>query len=148
MIQPETWKGIHDEVKAAWVVVGPLVGVLIGAYVANRNQRKHWSLDNKRLEYRELISTLARSFTTIVNVESRPERSRENAMEGETAKMQALNVIRDRIFIGMIVKRLQLFDRWTEAVRLFYSGRDYKKFAADFEDIMFELEQYSRKLVE
>jgi hypothetical protein len=67
VIEPETWKEVAEYSGKAWSAVGPLVGVLIGAYLATRNERKHWIRDNERLEFRELLSTMARSFSTIVN---------------------------------------------------------------------------------
>src|SRR6266404_6383389 len=54
--------------RSVWLAVGPLVGVLVGAYIANRNQRKHWIADNKRAEYRKLLSTLASTFTGIIEL--------------------------------------------------------------------------------
>jgi hypothetical protein len=58
MIQPETWKAVRDSAGVIWSAVGPLIGVWVGAYVANRNQRRQWLLDNKRQEYRELLTAL------------------------------------------------------------------------------------------
>jgi hypothetical protein len=37
-----------------WCVVGPLVGVVIGIWLARCWQRKHRLLESKRTEYREL----------------------------------------------------------------------------------------------
>ncbi len=37
-----------------WGVVGPLVGVVIGAWLARSWQRKHWLLESKKAEFREL----------------------------------------------------------------------------------------------
>ncbi len=47
---------IAKVVMAIWTAVGPLVGVFVGAYIANRNQRKHWVGNCKKEEYRELYS--------------------------------------------------------------------------------------------
>src|ERR1700690_1705665 len=105
MIQPETWKKIYDDAKAAWAVVGPLVyalaGVLVGAYISNRNQREHWIADNKRSEYRELITALAKSFTSILKLRAfgvalGPEEQRMLS----NLETDASSVILDRLLIA------------------------------------------------
>jgi len=58
MSQPETWKAVGASAGVIWSAVGPLMGVCLGAYIASRNQRKQWLLDNKRQEYRELLTAL------------------------------------------------------------------------------------------
>jgi hypothetical protein len=45
-------------VYAAWAAVGPLVGVIIGAWLAARWQRKKWILENKASEYRGILDAL------------------------------------------------------------------------------------------
>jgi hypothetical protein len=54
--------------KAAWFLIvaarpaiGPLAGVVIGAWLSRSWQKKQWALDSKKTEYRELISTLSQS---------------------------------------------------------------------------------------
>jgi hypothetical protein len=41
-----------------WAAIGPLVGVIIGAWLTSRWQRKQWVLDNKAREYREALDAL------------------------------------------------------------------------------------------
>ena len=65
MIQPDTWKRIHDDMVSAWSILGPLVGVMLGAWLATRNQRRHWLLDNKRAEYRKLLTTLSECASSV-----------------------------------------------------------------------------------
>jgi hypothetical protein len=59
MIQPTTWHSIQDTIRAVWLTAGPLVGVLIGAYIANRNQRRQWLLDHRHQEFREVLTAMA-----------------------------------------------------------------------------------------
>ena len=56
------WELIAKVASAVWPSVTGLVGVLIGAYIANRNQRKHWIADNKKREYQELLTAMSRAF--------------------------------------------------------------------------------------
>lgn len=43
---------------AIWAAIGPLVGVVIGAWLAAHWQRKKWILDNKEAEYRGIFDAL------------------------------------------------------------------------------------------
>ena len=90
-----------------WAAVGPLVGVLLGGYLAIRAQKKHWILDSKKEEYRELISTLTQTLNVLLDfhafmVAQGPEEQRA----AHIAKMKALAVIGDRLFISDEVKRI------------------------------------------
>ncbi|SRR5258707_10181705 len=148
MIQPETWKTIADYSSKLWAIAGPLIGVLLGAYLTTRTQRKHWILDNKRAEFRKLLTTLTRAYSTIVNIESRPLRSGHQEEKCEQMRLLALNVIRDRIFIASEVKKAGLLEKWNEAVLSFTQDRDYKLFATRFAGIADLVRSEAAKLIE
>jgi hypothetical protein len=63
MIQPETWKMIGDYASKSWAAVGPLIGVLVGAYLTGRRQKRDWLADNKKEEYRELLSAMTKALS-------------------------------------------------------------------------------------
>jgi hypothetical protein len=42
-----------------WAVIGPLVGVALGAWLTGRWQRKQWRLNNEMLEYRQLLDAFS-----------------------------------------------------------------------------------------
>jgi hypothetical protein len=115
MISPETWKAIHDDVKAAWVVVGPLAGVVIGGWLARSAQRKHWVLDNKRAEYRKLLSTLTDSASKCLVAYARGSEGRDLKIAHQAIR-SCTNVIYNRIFIAASVQRLDVMKRWTQLV--------------------------------
>lgn len=135
MIQPETWKAIHGDVWGAWSVVGPLVGVLIGAYITNRNQHKHWVADSKKTEYRELLSTLTRAYSTIVYIGSQTTRTGVEEQKSEQLRLESLNVISDRIFIAKEVKELHVSEVWGIALMKFEQSRDWDEFGKTFDRI-------------
>jgi hypothetical protein len=109
------WYSFTRGVREAWPAVGPLIGVLIGAYITNRNQRRHWVLDNKRNEYRELISAITRAITLVANMPpaARPEDQRAAA----DAEVTAIGMINDRIFIAREIEKLHVLNRWHEVMR-------------------------------
>jgi hypothetical protein len=144
MIQPEMWKRIHDDVLASWSVIGPLVyalaGVLVGAHITNRNQREQWIADNKRLEYRELLTTLAKSFASIVELHASgvalgPEEQRKQM----NLEVVGSAVILDRILIADEVLKMGISNRWNQALRAYDSSLDSKAFGTAFGRIRIDL---------
>jgi hypothetical protein len=49
-------------------VAGPLVGIFIGAYIANLNQIRHWVADNKREESRGFLPHNWAGCTALLHV--------------------------------------------------------------------------------
>jgi hypothetical protein len=147
MIQPETWKTITEYSSKLWAIAGPLFGVLLGAYLTTRTQRKHWVLDNRRAEFRKLLTTLTRAYSTITNIMSRPVRSGHQEEKCEQMRLLALNVIRDRIFIAPEVIEIGLLEKWNEAVLSFNKDRDYKLFATRFSGIVDLVRGKATKLI-
>src|SRR5216684_3676535 len=70
MTQLINWDAVANHAKAVWAVGGPLLGVLVGAYIANRNQRKQWIAENKKQEYRELLSVMSKGFAEFLRTAS------------------------------------------------------------------------------
>ena len=104
MAQPETWKELGEYSGKVWGVLGPLVGVLVGAYIANRNQKKHWIADNKRAEYRELLSTVHRNSMKMAAIctapRSNPGLTVEEQKEYDELNLEVVQVMDDRLFIN------------------------------------------------
>jgi hypothetical protein len=51
---------------AVWAAVGPLVGIVIGHYLTRSWQRRQWIADNRKEEYRKVLSGLNRLNTLLV----------------------------------------------------------------------------------
>ena len=49
---------MEDTLYKIWAVTGPIVGVLIGSWLAARWQRTQWIQDNKKVEYRQLLDAV------------------------------------------------------------------------------------------
>lgn len=114
----------------AWSVIGPLVGVLIGAWLARSWQRKQWVLDGKKAEYRELLSILSESyhcmakywndFTPMVGGIGHPfTERRERSLAAGTAGHR---VIEDRVFIDKQMREADILQKWS----ILESARDNK----------------------
>jgi hypothetical protein len=93
-----------------WPVVTLLIGIYVGGTVTSRNQRKQWVLDNKRNEFRELISAITRTVTLVANLPqgAGPE---ERKAAGD-AELTAIAMINDRIFIAREMAELNVLNRW------------------------------------
>jgi hypothetical protein len=102
-----------------WSGVGPLVGVLIGAWSARSWQRKQWELDNRGAEYRELITVLSQSVYCIIK--NGPFRMRlvrsEQQRESEEAMFLGQRNVRDRIFMDRQMREAGIPEFW-EGVRI------------------------------
>lgn len=105
-----------------WAVVGPLVGVMLGTYLTLRIQKQRWVLDNKKEEYRELLSALTESFHTILGLAPMSARSTEEQRESLQAHWKAMTVINDRIFITDEIRKLDVMNRWKTAFHEFETG--------------------------
>lgn len=116
---------VWNLIEKIWSVIGPLVGVLIGAGLTRSWQRKQWVLENKKSEYRELISVLSRSYHSIVaNLPT--TQAAVTSPETERALgedwVAGLQVIEDRVFIDKEVRDAKIRAQWWDI-----GGRDLKQ---------------------
>jgi hypothetical protein len=120
-------------ILAIWGAVGPLVGIYIGHRLLRDQHRRQWLADNKILEWREVITTLQKSLTTIVQFEAA---SRLSTVEEKKAaipvvldaRTAAFAVLGNRLFIAQEVRHLQMFDKWSKAVKEFDVHHDPAQF--------------------
>jgi hypothetical protein len=137
MIQPETWKMIHEDAAKAWNVLGPFVGIGVGAWLGRSWDRKRWLADKRAEECRELISALAHSVSQAFNAKHGvAERGMATSTEidaADKAHKESLKVMQDRIFIAADVNNSRLRERWVQAMRDFYTNGDHKELQSQFE---------------
>jgi hypothetical protein len=126
----------RDFVKYVWPAVGPLVGVLIGAYIANRNQRSHWIADSKKEEYRELITAMTKGLSTYLDVcivkGLKPGDATERLLEAFT---QVMEVTRSRLFIKKTVVSVKVVARWKNLTDTFETNLDHSAFAKGMSEL-------------
>jgi heme exporter protein D len=136
-------------VKYVWPAVGPLVGVFIGAWIANRNQRKQWVADNRKQEYRELLTALVNASGDVM------ERLSPMAAHGPESQKQFYEseravgiIIYDRIFIARDVKEMNLGPRWITAINEVNRNGDVRLFAERISQMQQEIGASALKVVE
>jgi hypothetical protein len=132
-----------------WAAVGPLVGVLLGGYLAMRVQKRHWVLDNQKEEYRELLSTLTESFNVILDFHTpMVAHGSEEQRAAHAAHLRALAVIGDRLFISEEVKKIDLLNRWRAAVHEIETGGHSPAFARSVGEVLTEIVTSAKQSVE
>ncbi|HXA76968.1 MAG TPA: hypothetical protein VNV41_07515 [Candidatus Acidoferrales bacterium] len=97
-----------------WNVIGPLVGVVIGAlltpWISWRWQHRQWVMDNKKQEYRDLLDGLIQASEGIIR--ARPNASGELTTELLNAVWLGRRVIRDRIFVARTINSRGINEDW------------------------------------
>lgn len=120
------WTLIRTYAKDIWVVAGPLVGVLVGAQIANRNQRKHWIADNKKEEYRELLMAMTKGITASFNHRSKwkPQGPTGPQLSSTFPRevVDFAEVIQTRIFVASVMDKLKVLRRWHAALEIPIEG--------------------------
>jgi hypothetical protein len=118
-------------------IMGPLAGlagVFVGAWLTRSSQRRQSVYDNKKAEYRELISGLSQA-ANYIRTSGAPSIAGSRMFSGEElrelaeAESRAYNLISDRLFIANVMLREKVRDRWLSAVK---QQPDRSKFWAEW----------------
>jgi hypothetical protein len=127
----------------AWSGVGPLVGVLIGAWLSRSWQQRHWARDNRKAEYRELINCLSQNAHLLMRSlgPSVGGLTDEELWGNDGAASRGYNVISDRLFIAEVMKRENVRDRWLSLVK----QREASKFWSEWSDLYKTLLETARR---
>jgi hypothetical protein len=149
MPRAHIWRVILNVAVGLWAVAGPLIGIFIGAYIANRNQRKQWIADNKKQEFRELLSALVEASSSLIAfytpmVLQGPDEQRAC----DRVEKKSIEVIMDRVFIAGEVKELDLQERWSNALSGIRGTRNRTAFSDEFVKISSDLTAAALKILE
>ena len=107
------WPLVATYTKGVWAVVGPLVGVLIGAFIANRNHRKQWLADRKREEYEALLVSLTDAFAELLRLQNNGALSTDDF---NRIQLRVHNAIQNCIFTSdAVIGKLDIFQKWADA---------------------------------
>ena len=123
--------------KAGWSSIGPMVGVLVGAWLARSWDKQKWLNDNRKEECRELLTAVTDAVTAILDrdiatsgVSYATKQARAN-----DAFLISLKIFQDRIFIARDIEGAKLFDIWPVAVNRYNSSANRHDFDDSFEAI-------------
>jgi hypothetical protein len=125
-----------------WAAIGPLAGSVLGivlGHVLSRSwQFEQWKLENRRQEYREVLTALATAYTAMQRYIVEPIRGNqrvnlseqtESERRLEQAKMESFRVLQDRIVNARELELADIIGRWADAFHNFEHTPDDRKFA-------------------
>jgi hypothetical protein len=107
------------------LVWSPLASGLVAAFVVHvltqSREREKWILDCKRQEFKELMSAITVSYLMTLQTHGSPIRTvdSEELRRLENAKVDALRVSWDRVFIVNDLPLNEIGNRWSRALGLY-----------------------------
>ena len=121
-------------------IAGTLASGVIAQVMARQSQLEQWLLDNRKQECRELLSSLATTFLTMLrHKEHDSQRSLEIQSMISNARLETARILHDRIFIRSDLARHRILKRWADAMSKYDRDRDDSKFTAEFRGIQNDL---------
>jgi hypothetical protein len=115
MLTPDQTRLLHylDKIPGA---VYALIGVALGGWITWYSQHRHWVLDNKKQEYRELIDGLFRATEEIV-------KARPNVSSGWNegvinAAWSGTRLLQNRIFVARTILGSGVREDWQKIVNV------------------------------
>lgn len=110
---------------AVWAAVGPLVGVIIGAWLAALWQRKQWKLNSKRAEYQAALEALDRlrwRLTHHLSLYSKAPfaaDANDEKFRGQVAVAEALSSAIGTILMGIFIRPVVLASGIRKDLKIF-----------------------------
>ncbi len=110
-------------------IASMIIGIILTHILSRYGQANQWTLEQKRLEGRELIGALTEHYDAIMyylapsvakNVAVNPDAQSQL----DDARRKALRALRDRIYLASDVKKGNILKRWIEAFHAFKEGDD------------------------
>lgn len=146
MVTTTDLKATGEALKSAWAVVAPIVGILIGWLLTRSWDRRKWINENRKQEYRELLTALTNACTVLIdNVQTVVHSHAEQSLAWDEY-LKSLRVLQDRIFIASEIAKMNLFDRWGNAVKELTETKDFRKFEDNFEVMKKEIVRQATKV--
>jgi hypothetical protein len=139
LAQSDFWPMVRN--TAVWW--SPIVAGFIGAFgvhlLTQSRERERWILENKKQEYRELLSALSNALVETLAVH--PNTTRLEALDTRrAAQNQIIRVFSDRIFIVRDLNLTSLRIRWRDALFAYTENPNKEKELTDeYEEIRDEI---------
>ena len=123
-----------------------LTGVYLTQRFSRQVNREHWLLDNKKQEYRELLTALTQAFSAVVELYSAliahtiVVQTPAQEAEYDEIMTTAMVVVSDRLFIRREMKQINLAKRWQDLVKgLSVSEEAMMQFSSTFNGIRHDI---------
>ena len=143
---------IWDWVKTLLPIAAAVGVVFLGAWLTHWRERKHWLNDCRKEEYKELLNILTKATIALIQRFDpangpvgywRPEKT----WEPQDFYMRTLEVMRDRIYISDELKAMDIYDRWTEAMKALTITKDFEHFEITTQGIHRDLVEAAKRPV-
>lgn len=135
--------------SAMWSILSVLIGVLVGALIADRIHKKREYTNSKKEEYRELLSTLTQAASRIADFHGPiAEHTPEEERAYYEAKERAVIVIDNRLFIANEIEKLGLRTRWISAVHDVENGGHSIEFRRTVRQMQRQIISAGKQLIE
>jgi hypothetical protein len=134
--------------SGAFLVVGTYLGAFLNQHFSKSARREEWLRDNKKQEYKELLTALSNAYLTLIRFGT-PGTALPGEIERQISDTEAdsYRVLRDRLFIAVELESKNISQLWTEAAHNFAVNRDARKFAERFSAINDKLVRMATKSV-
>jgi hypothetical protein len=107
---------VSTAVLTGWAALGPLLGVRYGQELSRRFQRAQWVSDNKKQEYKDLISVMQAGAEGWVKYHGRGKSTDDYNVALELDRNVMLT-IQLGIFIGEELNKNSVLERWKAFVQ-------------------------------
>jgi hypothetical protein len=135
---------------AIWAAVGPLLGLVVGAWLQARGQHQQWRRDNVRQECRELLGQLSVNRFAFINwrksMAAHEVGPHATALEDRysDAVLDLHRNLHSRILIANDLKRANIPNRWDATLEHF--DGDLRKLNAECDQLTEEIVQIGLKV--
>jgi hypothetical protein len=95
-----------------------IIGTAIGQFINGRRQDQQWRFENKKFEYRELLSAMAKAVRLMILTRGGVKNgvAVEEVDAADEAQSDVYRLIEDRIFIADFARRSELYFKWMDAL--------------------------------
>jgi hypothetical protein len=115
---------------------GVVIGALLTFQLTRSWQREQWLLDNRRQEYRELLSSITGAYIAIAHIAETGAVGRTASPEieliAERAAIESFRTLRDRILIAEEIEFANSLEEWDTAIQNYRRTHDEHTFAQRF----------------
>lgn len=113
-----------------------IVGAGVGQLINGRREQRRWIADNRKQEYRELLTTLTNTATFLMEYfGTSAAKDPEHSKRFTQVYGDALRVISDRIFIAEEIKKANIHELWIDALAELQKTKDIHLLSERFEAI-------------